>query len=138
MTDLVAFLAARLDEDHVVAEAALAIDPAPWTADASDDGSTQQRSGAGAGLVIAADGIALWDCEGSNTLCMTAPSADHIARHDPARVLADIAAKRRIVETCADMMWKHEGGPDVVADAVLRDLAAIYAEHPDYDESWRA
>jgi hypothetical protein len=73
--------------------------------------------------------------------------ADHIARHDPARVLRECEAKRRIVgahpytddggHCCADpqgglgeeMYW-NEPCPTLAA------LAAVYAEHPDYDESW--
>ncbi len=50
--------------------------------------------------------------------------AEHIARHDPARVLADVAAKRRIVESMGD-------------DWVVRTLATAYSSHPDYDKAWR-
>jgi hypothetical protein len=47
--------------------------------------------------------------------------------HDPARVLAECEAKRRIVEWCSDFMqW-----PPLYA------LAAVYADHPDYREEWK-
>jgi hypothetical protein len=54
---------------------------------------------------------------------------EHIARHDPARVLADVEAKRRIVE------WDAEQPVD---RGVLNILASVYADHPDYREEWRA
>lgn len=66
---------------------------------------------------------------------------------DPARVLADIAAKRAIVELHADT---HEcTGPTLVSDpdlqegdyggpcTTLRLLAQPFAEHPDFDPAWR-
>ena len=64
--------------------------------------------------------------------------AEHIARHDPARVLAECEAKRRIVELCeivADL-------PDVDTSAftlalnTLEDLARPYADHPDHRADW--
>lgn len=71
----------------------------------------------------------------------TAAQRDHIARHDPARVLADVAAKReilRLAEIYADEQFpNHDGGyADGMADAVAL-LAASYADHPDYREEWR-
>lgn len=78
------------------------------------------------------------------------PVAAHIARHDPARVLADIAVKRRIVKLhsvldgtggdwdtdpparCAECRDEHPC-------TTLCLLALPYADHPDYDdENWRA
>lgn len=62
-----------------------------------------------------------------------------------ARVLADCEAKRRIVERFA---WAAEN-PDLYRNDMelmdqwqaawdtLADAAAIHADHPDYDESWR-
>lgn len=52
----------------------------------------------------------------------------HIALNDPAYVLADIAAKRAIVEL-------H--GTSVGMDAVLDLLAQPFAEHADFDPAWR-
>lgn len=150
MTDIAAFLTARLDEDQAVAEAAAAIDPGPWTADASDKGFPNGRSGAGSGIVYAADDIGLWDCEGSNTLCMTAPSAEHVARHDPDRVLREVAAKRAIIaihapkdvdaaDDTGDRLATVCGNCDYEAwpCQTMFFLAAVYADHPDFDESWR-
>jgi hypothetical protein len=51
----------------------------------------------------------------------------HIARWDPARVLAECAAKRRIVEMYAG----QHGQP-----YVLHFLTLPYAAHPDYRQEW--
>lgn len=46
------------------------------------------------------------------------------------RVLAECEAKRRIILALCDDY--EEPSP-----SVLRTLAGIYADHPDYDEAWR-
>ena len=77
---------------------------------------------------------------------------------DRCRVLADVEAKRRIVDLHAPfhvrtandgLNWDYRGcgecsQPDGVADGetwwpctTLRLLALPYASHPDYDERWR-
>ena len=69
--------------------------------------------------------------------------AAHIARHDPARVLAEVEAKRRIVR--AHAKWCEgrceakypEGGFDAAHYWSIKSLAAAYADHPDYREEWR-
>lgn len=76
----------------------------------------------------------------------------HIARHDPARVLREVEAKRKIL---AD--FENQAGwdlPEGVAEGrddderecdqairdtlgiVLADFAAIWSDHPDYREEW--
>jgi hypothetical protein len=66
---------------------------------------------------------------------------------DPARVLAECAAKRRIVKDW--QTWNHAAlttdyhanpNPSAYAHAlhrVLQNLALPYADHPDYREEWR-
>jgi hypothetical protein len=78
----------------------------------------------------------------------TATIATHIARHDPARVLAECAAKRAIVEWhCTSETDLGPAYPDhqpwceacegaLFPCVTVRHLAAIYREHPDYDPSW--
>jgi hypothetical protein len=57
-------------------------------------------------------------------------------RHfNPARVLAEVAAKRAIVEFCRDDPPFIEGGY-VYTGRVLELLAAPYADHPEYDPAW--
>jgi Family of unknown function (DUF6221) len=67
-------------------------------------------------------------------------AADHSARHGPLRVLREVAAKRSMVQ-----MWLSRsrterdrtgaGRPDV-ATAMVVAMAAVYAEHADFDPSW--
>jgi hypothetical protein len=117
VSDLVAFLNARLDEDEAAARAAAG---APWLPD------------------IGTDAV-----------------AEHIARHDPARVLREIAAKRAIVDFyveppngfltgIAEAVGDSEGGsgrtprPLTVIEAVALDLADVWSDHPDYDPARKA
>lgn len=70
--------------------------------------------------------------------------SDHIARYDPARVLADCAAKRAIVELHRPSDERNRWcdyckGTDHAEYPceTSRILAAVYADHPAYDEAWR-
>jgi Family of unknown function (DUF6221) len=79
--------------------------------------------------------------------------AEHLARHDPARVLAECAAKRRLVLACRDSRLDRAflgSRPEGLADFTLtpsdqHQLAALtlallalpYAEHPDYQQGWQ-
>ena len=59
----------------------------------------------------------------------------YIARHDPARVLREVEAKRRIVATAVLML---DGGVSYESwESVLQDLALPYSEHPDYRQEWK-
>jgi hypothetical protein len=65
----------------------------------------------------------------------------HIARHDPARVLREVAAKRAILA-------RYEERPANLGDSLqqgqecmgllyaMEALAAVYSDHPDYDPEW--
>jgi hypothetical protein len=80
-------------------------------------------------------------------------AAEHVARHDPARVLAECSAKRRIVLACRDarpetaFVGTHPPGmADFPATAhgqhqlaalTLALLALPYADHPHYRAEWR-
>ena len=67
--------------------------------------------------------------------------AAHIARHDPARVLREVEAGRRILERHRDCV-QYGGGICEHAGAVdppcpdLRDLLCRWADHPDYLPGW--
>ena len=65
-----------------------------------------------------------------------APGVVYHARHfDPARMLTEIDAKRRIlarVQHHANLM-----GQDEIHGDLLRLLALPYASHPDYRDEWR-
>jgi hypothetical protein len=81
------------------------------------------------------------------------PAAEHIARYDPARILAECAAKRRIVLACrdaapdltflgrrpsglADFPFSPHGNHELAA-LTLAALALPYAAHHDYRAEWR-
>jgi hypothetical protein len=80
-------------------------------------------------------------------------AAEHVARHDPARVLAECGAKRRLVLACRDsrpdltFLGARPAGladfPLTPADQhqlaalALALLALPYHEHPDYRPEWR-
>lgn len=130
MDDLIAFLRDRLSEDEAAATAVFR----DHTWSAYLEGGT--------------DGWAIEGAHSGKPSCIVGDEAmaNHIARHDPARVLADLAAKRQIIaEHCDD-----GGKCDVCADPpvyeatwrpfpckTLRLLALPYADHPDYQESWK-
>lgn len=93
--DLVQFLRARLDEDERAARDA---GGKPWAweqhyGDMCNDPTCEYGE-------LATDDTVLMDVHGYD---VKAPwqGADHIARHDPARVLAEVDAKRRIVGASA-------------------------------------
>jgi hypothetical protein len=81
-----------------------------------------------------------------------------IARHDPARVLAEVAAKRRVLvrhrpATGEEPGWFVYAGAclgcgregefadprtrDINDCPELRDMASADSDHPDYKERWR-
>src|SRR5690242_11064491 len=104
MDGLIEFLRARLDEDAEAARLAEAVDPSPWYEDVSEGTYTRQREGLdGVGLVRAADNVGLWDRESSSALSMAAVTSVHVARHDPARVLREVEAGRKLIEAYAEV-----------------------------------
>ena len=155
------FLEARIAEDEAAGHDA---SPGPWTF--SDIESV------GGGTIYdptVAIAHVEWDTEPvDRRIRRTRPSrqADatgiHIARHDPARILAECAAKRAIIEIhhphdhggthgdavfCDECQWDHgDDSPRIDNQPVenfganpcrtLLALAAVYKEHPDYDPAW--
>jgi hypothetical protein len=120
--DLITFLRARLDEDEALA---LAASPGPWHPDAESY------------EVLAADDITV--CDG---FALSGPqlraTTEHIARWDPARVLAEVAAKRAVVDglAAADPHAGYITGTFTARHALWL-LAQSYADHPDYREEWK-
>jgi len=51
----------------------------------------------------------------------------HIERHNPARVLAECAAKRAIID-------EYTGSPATFQ--IIAHMAAVYRDHPDYRQEW--
>lgn len=61
--------------------------------------------------------------------------AEHIARHDPTRVLAECKAKREIIRWWVDGLIGYVRVDDELTNPLL-PLAAVYADHPDYQQEW--
>ncbi len=61
-----------------------------------------------------------------------------VIRVSPARILAECEAKRRIVEAAREYSPELQYGDngEWAFDLTLRALAAVYADHPDYDPEW--
>jgi hypothetical protein len=65
--------------------------------------------------------------------------------YDPARVLAEVEAQRRIVDEIAPEVERHDdqitaewgGSNDGTAEKLLCLLALPYADHPDYRPEWK-
>ncbi len=136
MTALTDFLLARIAEDEEVAR--VATRGSRWTGLAGwMDREHGKSNGLPEGPCVlsgAAEVVSEWH--------VGSKDAEHIARHDPARVLAECEAKRRIVEAWRATWSKAAFSPSqrlatgAMAD-VLELLALPYADHPDYDEAWR-
>ncbi|MGZ4530720.1 MAG: DUF6221 family protein [Mycobacteriaceae bacterium] len=59
-----------------------------------------------------------------------------IERMTPARVLAQCEANRQIAEAAGGWL-ENDPNPPHWAVEVVRHLATVYADHPDYLEEWR-
>ncbi|TQN30599.1 hypothetical protein FHX37_0481 [Haloactinospora alba] len=166
---IVEFLAERLDEDERAARAA--IDPErPGThwqwIEPSDDTPAEPEDGylRGASLrtverfptYLTENYPELYQDRDGRLPAFVIDTADelrsgaagHIARNGPARVLAEVEAKRRIVAqhapvpvnfgdeytctTCAHSPTSKDPQPC----GTLKLLAAVYADHPDYRKEW--
>jgi len=56
--------------------------------------------------------------------------------YGPARVLAECAAKRAIIAGIIPERDPQAGNPDYDPLWVIRELAAVYKDHPDYRKEW--
>ncbi|OQM82046.1 DUF6221 family protein [Rhodococcus sp. 66b] len=71
----------------------------------------------------------------------------HIARHDPARVLREVAAKRAIIKAYVDADIKahdtynfHEdilNGESNGLETAVEALTICWSDHPDFNKEWR-
>jgi hypothetical protein len=147
---VVEFLRARLDEDEQAARGAT---PGPWSYNPGKmwlDGKAFETFDRSQGEEYVAHGgpspfTGCVAATGPASHSQSMADAAFIARHDPARVLAEVEAKRRIVEEHAmgTIYAFVREGPYCTADdqvypcRTLRLLALPHAAHPDYDEAWR-
>lgn len=144
--DLIAFLRARLAEDEQIARAATS---GPWEARPVVYGPADEGWGPPDLWEIAAGQVTVVGHqmhEGGGVY--TVADARHIAGYDPARVLREVEARRRVVELCEPPLIEvtnplhgersflpGQGAP--WGEPVLRLLALPYADHPDYRQEWR-
>ncbi|MER5894832.1 DUF6221 family protein [Streptomyces sp. NPDC001876] len=124
--DLVEFLRARLDEVAELAARCAGDDCGQWTAHGDSVDFCQM------------------DLSGIHPTI-----AQHVAFHDPAHVLRDVEAKRRVLARHVlspatgdpELPWDNRDdcqydGDDWPCPDIL-DLALPYADHPDHPEQWR-
>lgn len=133
MDDLVQWLRVQLDEDERIAREAGGL---AWSRpeDPGDPAAIRDSKGE---RVVCDEG---WPSEGQEV---------HIAEWDPARVLREVDAKRRILRALenAEVSLRntvprrepHElmTGATNSLRAIVRTLAAVYADRPGYREDWR-
>jgi hypothetical protein len=148
MTDIVEFLTARLDEDEATAKAAGVGIRDTWHIIEWHNGQFED------GLTVSVDvhGIAGTSITSGGALLRV--DGAHIARHDPARVLREVAAKREHLRMYVQQrgmldhirtywdQFTHDTRITATAlagvlEAVVRQDAAVYADHPDYNPAWR-
>lgn len=142
MDDLISFAKARLDEDEAAAREA---HPGPWTLDEWTGGFGRMAS------VMMPFGHGAPDAKTGLTALAKLGTQDyetsrHIARHDPARVLREVEAGRRILARYQDCLARMEDPdyPQAAArdqareyeDFVLPNLLVQWADHPDYRQEW--
>ena len=114
MDDPIEFLTARYDEDEAGARAAHGRWSPTWSVDPEEW----------------ATGVGVQDGDGRSVAAVHGTyHADHIARHDPARVLADLAAKRKLLQ-----LWRtidvgvYSPDANQLADAMMQQLLAPYGK----------
>lgn len=148
MSDLVEFLKARLDEDEQAAQAAT---PSPWRIDPRNPNVILEPTPIDSVGMAGERQHNIFTGQVSSRFGQAKLDVAHIVRHDPARVLAEVAAKRRIIEALGiaerNVAKVRRTAPDyrsvrvaeAESDAMLhavRLLAHPYADHPDYREDW--
>ncbi len=148
MTDMVAFLNARLDEDEGAAKAAT---PGPWM---TADGREWLADNVVFGQSVDWPGHIQQVCN-VDYAQHKAGNAEHIARYDPARVLREVEAGRKLLnlyERAKSYRNQVFAQPEprsissemravtqmMALEQVLKLRAAVYSDHPDYDEAWSA
>jgi hypothetical protein len=147
------FIRARLNEDEVAARAAT---PGPWRHDPGKEwiGDPKLLEMARRGVQTFAGEEFVGAGARPEVACIaaTGPGDDpqsmadaaHIARHDPARVLREVAALRALVDMAeryaADPAHDdpdYANGREAAGEDAVRHVAAIWSDHEDYDPAWK-
>lgn len=136
MSEIVEFLKARLDEDEQIARTSIGSHPElaewsyePWSPGVKGSGEViapNDRDSSGYPEYITCDREGVIHAVEEHV-------GPHIARHDPARVLREVKAKRRVI----DQIDKLDGWTDnyqfhLEYTSVIGHLASAYSDHPDY------
>ncbi|MGW0914664.1 DUF6221 family protein [Streptomyces sp. NPDC002784] len=131
MEDLKVWLRTQLDEDERIARG-VEDRSAPWDGQWMADGNSAVRT---------VNGHVLFYRHGPDPL--KPGLTDHVAEHDPARVLRELDAKRRFLDSllpdleqadrCIEGEW---GSSDDLTERTLRLLALPYAHRPGYRSEW--
>lgn len=134
MGDVAEFIRARLAEDQMDVELIPGGGylPARWTAHRVADGEWAE--------IRQHDVIDEGDWEEVSTVALVRYGRnedEHAARYDPRRILAEIKVKSALLEAF-DLSQSLELPPDtwLILKPCVYAMAAIWAEHPDYDASW--
>lgn len=157
MTGLVEFLRARFDDDERIAGSAT---PGPWTwtgeqcyagEKCGDDHRHPAWGHMGPDLRGAGDEFVLFSGgHDADQITVARPDADHIACWDPRRAIAEVAAKRAILDDHWNLNAELDEEHWVCArchdrsrhDAMrwpcptLRALVLPFRDHPDFNPAW--
>lgn len=148
MTDLITWLRAQLDEDERVALAAKS-NTGRWRWDHGFGAMCNDKECPYGVLMDVAEpddvfaGTVVMEVHGYD-VTEAWQGADHIARHDPARVLREVAAKRAILDEHDAAFERRQHHRDDLASAgalltmvrVVKTLAAPYSDREGYREEW--
>lgn len=149
--DLTAFLRARLDEDATTPEGVLEWhSPGSRVVMAEGFNEHDAYDSSLKDMLERDDSLMPFGC-----VAVTDYDADakYIARHDPARILREVEAKRQLIgifeiavrnEALPHPEYVQEVYPPAVfvsgyraaLEYTLRCFAALYADHPDYQADW--
>lgn len=160
MDDLIAFYRARLDEDQAWAEGCQghhwqwvrpdddqAVTANPTEEEHLADGGTVSLRSVETEMTEPGSrpaGLPSWPAQALpiswpiyHAEDVTSPAGGHIVRHDPARVLRKVEAGRELIKLC-ETRWTHdlrgtEGGLEMALELAVQE----WADHPDYQESWK-
>lgn len=136
------FLEARIAEDEAIARAAF---DEPFLSNV-DDGKWMANTSSASPNVEGRAYFSIFSNDDGPVAFLTSGQATHIARHNPARVLAECAAKRAIIEEHPlhrypttkrwDAFVFECGTCERCPCDTLKALAAVHKDHPDYLPEW--
>ena len=126
--ELVEFLLARIAEDEAEIGPILGPDES-----AGPNGIGWAEVGAISDVLMSSHRRALAECEAKRRIVERCRPQYVVLYRESERPLASAFDQSTVkTEGHSGPIWPFEG-----AESILRDLAAVYADHPDYREEWR-